>query len=172
MKQLFVRCTGLILSLVVAHAGAEPTVEFTETLGPFTGEGAKMHPDNLSPHKAEYYGTDLGFSYEHGGRIHFLFGDTWAVESYAPIEKSTGSKFDDMYGTIELAEWPDPEKITRNNIPLIKLGQIHGTTEVDAMDPGHAMDLGKTPMAGFSNGEGQYAIFNITKPRGCLKDSD
>ena len=40
------------------------------------------------------------------------------------------------------------------------------------MDPGHAMDLGKTPMGGFSNGSREFGIMNATKPRGCRVDAD
>jgi len=34
------------------------------------------------------------------------------------------------------------------------------------------MDLGKTPMAGFSNGSREFGIFNMTKPKGCRVDAD
>ena len=160
----------LMLSLSTA-AIAEPTVISTEYLGPFTGDQARLHPDNVSPRPIAYYGTDLGFTYTHGGYIHFLFGDSWATEAYAPIEASSGSRFDDGFGTIPLAEWPDPARITSKNIPLIRLGQNPGTTEMSAIDPGHAMDLGKTPMGGFSNGRHEFGIFNIGKPQGCSAET-
>ena len=88
-----------------------------------------------------------------------LFGDTWATEAYAPIEASTGARFDDGFGTIDLAQWPDPGKIAPGNIPLIHLGQHADSSEMSAIDPGHAMDLGHTPMAGFSNGVDQRNNF-------------
>jgi hypothetical protein len=43
---------------------------------------------------------------------------------------------------------------------------------MSAIDPGHAMDLGKTPMGGFSNGTHEFGVFNITKPQGCSRDAD
>ena len=46
-----------------------PRATATEILGPFTGIGATLHPDNVTPHPVDYYGTDLGFSYVHGGRL-------------------------------------------------------------------------------------------------------
>jgi hypothetical protein len=163
----------LISAVLTASASASPvTVESTVYLGPFTGDGAGVHPDNLAPHRIAYYGTDLGFSYQHGGKLHFLFGDSWATEKYAPIEASTGSRFDDGFGTIDLKEWRDSAAITPTHIPLIRLGQTPGTTEMSAIDPGHAMDLGKTPMGGFSTGTHEFGIFNITKPLGCAKDAD
>jgi hypothetical protein len=169
----------LVLSLVIAVAAwspifcsADPTIASTQALGPFAGEGAPLHPDNMAPDKIEFYGTDLGFSYEHEGNIQFLFGDTWATEAYAPIESSTGSKQDDGFGSVSLNEWPDPEKFSSQNIPLIKLAQNPGSSQMSALDPGVVMDLGHTPMAGFSNGLEEFAIFNTTKPRGCKSDAD
>jgi len=161
---------ALMLLLPVPDANAEPTVKSTEVIGPFSGHDAPLHPENLEPEPLLYYGTDLGFTYEHNGDIHILFGDSWATEAYAPIEASTGSKFDDAFGTIRLADWADSSKISSSNIPLIRIGQNAGTSEASAMNPGHAMDLGKTPMHGFSNGTDQFAIFNSTKPRGCTTD--
>lgn len=162
----------LAISLICDLALAEPRVDSTELIGSFSGHDAALHPDNLSPVPIEYYGTDLGFTYEHRGTLHILFGDTWATEAYAPIESSTGARFDDGFGTIDLALWPDPGLIAPDNIPLIKLGQHVGSGEMSAIDPGHAMDLGHTPMAGFSNGKDQFAIFNLTKPQACRQDTD
>jgi hypothetical protein len=170
------RIIGIFLTLVLSacsdDTGSGPTVVSTEALGAFVGGGAELHPDNKAPDPIAYYGTDLGFSYVHGGQLHFLFGDSWATEAYAPIEESTGSRFDDSFGSIPLSEWPDPAAINKNNMPVLKLGQNPGTTEASAMNPGHAMDLGKTPMAGFSDGSREFAIFNITKPQGCRSDDD
>jgi hypothetical protein len=162
----------LMLATFANYAAGDPKVARTTVLGPFTGHDAKLHPDNLAPNRIEYYGTDLGFSYEHQGRIQFLFGDTWAIESYAPIQKSSGGRYDDGFGSVDLGVYSDPGRITADNIPLIKLGQNPGTTEMSAIDPGHAMDLGKTPMAGFSNGKREFGIFNVTKPKGCRVDAD
>jgi len=162
----------ILLLLAACNAVAPPKVESTAYLGSFAGDEAPLHPQNIAPQRIAFYGTDLGFSYQHGGQLQVLFGDSWAAEEYAPIEASSGSRFDDGFGSVDLAEWPDPARIARGNIPLIKLGQNSGTTEMSAIDPGHAMDLGKTPMGGFSNGTDEFGIFNITKPQGCRTDSE
>ena len=177
VAMLLAACGGTDQSSGTADGGAgsaasDSTVERTTYLGPFAGEGAALHPDNTSPLRIAFYGTDLGFTYQHGGELKILFGDSWATESYAPIEASTGSRFDDAFGTVDLREWADPSRITQDNIPRIRLGQNPGTTEASAIDPGHAMDLGKTPMAGFSNGTREFALFNIGKPQACTKDVD
>lgn len=163
---------GLVLAACSAPTEPGPTVRSTEVLGPFTGHGAPLHGDNERPERIAYYGTDLGFSYTHHGQIHFLFGDTWATEAYAPIEASTGGRFDDGFGTIELDDWPDAAIISADDLPRIKLGQAPDGVEMSAINPGQAMDLGKTPMAAFSNGEREFAIFNLTKPQGCHTDDD
>jgi hypothetical protein len=165
----------LALLAAVLFAGtstADPTIAGTAVLGPFTGHDAVLHPDNVSPRLIEYYGTDLGFSYEHRGRLEFLFGDSWATEAYAPIQASTAGRYDDAFGWIDLAEWRDASRITPGRVPSVRIGQNPGTTEAAAIDPGHVMDLGKTPMAGFSNGTREFGVFNSTKPRACRTDAD
>lgn len=170
MKSAVALLASTFVAFQSAPAAAGPSVANTEVIGPFTGHDAPMHPDNLEPEPLLYYGTDLGFTYEHGGKIRFLFGDSWATEAYAPIEASTGSRFDDAFGSIDLSEWPDSSKISRSNIPGIRIARNPGTNEASAINPGHAMDLGKTPMHGFSNGKDEFGIFNSIKPRGCTAD--
>jgi hypothetical protein len=172
MNRTTLASASLAVALQALVASADPGVVSTEVIGPFSGHDAALHPANLAPRRIEFYGTDLGWSYEHEGTLHFLFGDSWATEAYAPIESSTGARFDDGFGTISLAEWPDPGKISPGNIPLLRLGQHADSGEMSAIDPGHAMDLGHTPMGGFSNGREEFGIFNITKPSGCRQDAD
>ena len=57
-------------------------------------------------------------------------------------------------------------------LPLIRLGQNAGTTEVSAIDPGHALDFFKTPLAGFENGSREFALFYLSKPLACRGDRD
>ncbi|MBI2969896.1 MAG: hypothetical protein HYY36_04065 [Gammaproteobacteria bacterium] len=163
-------CLALSGTAVPARAG--PSLGETTVLGPFTGHYAPLHPDNIAPHPIRYYGTDLGWSYEHDGKLHFLFGDTYATEEGERIEASTGDTFDDAFGTIDLSDWPDPAEIAPGNIPLIRLGQNAGTTEASAINPGHAMEGFKTPLAGFSNGHREFGIFYTSKPRACRVDAD
>jgi hypothetical protein len=162
----------LALAGISSAAPAAPSVGETTVLGPFTGHYAPLHPDNLSPHRIAYYGTDLGWSYAHEGKIHFLFGDSHAVEGDERIQASTAGTFDDAFGTIDSSEWPDPARITADDIPRIRLGQNPGTTEASALNPGHAMESFKTPLGGFSNGRREFALFYTSKPLGCRTDAD
>lgn len=165
---------GLLLSMILfqQHAVAAPTVGETTVLGPFVGIGAPLHPDNLAPRKIRFYGTDLGWTYEHEGKLHIIFGDTLAAKGVNYIEQSTGAKFDDGFGTIDLAQYSDPDRFSADNIPRVKLGQNPDTREMSAIDPGHAMEGFKTPVGGFSNGHREFAIFYISKPEPCLAKSD
>jgi hypothetical protein len=149
-----------------------PVAGETTILGPFTGHYAPLHPDNVAPIPIKYYGTDLGWTYEHGGKIHFLFGDTNATETDERIQASTGGLYDDAFGSIDLAEWPDPARISKDDIPRIRLGQNPGTDEASAINPGHAMESFKTPIGGFSNGEREFGVFYTHKPRACRNDGD
>lgn len=173
MKIVFTLAVAALLAACSREAAPrDPVVGETTILGPFTGHDAPLHPDNLSPHRIAYYGTDLGFSYLHDGQIHFLFGDTAATEKGEPIEASSKGLYDDSFGTIALADWPDPAKITPTNLPLIRLGQNPGTTEMSAINVGRAMESFKTPVGGFSNGEDQYGLFYFSKPQSCRTDAD
>jgi hypothetical protein len=165
---------AVFLALLNSAPGlaADPVVGETTVLGPFTGEGATLHPDNVSPIPILYYGTDLGFTYEHQGQLHILFGDTMATEDGEPIEATTGRKFEDSFGTINMAEWSNPAEFSAENIPVIRLGQNPGTNETSAIDPGHALEGFKTPVGGFSNGSREFGVFFTFKPEGCRKDDD
>lgn len=144
----------------------------TKVLGPFTGEGAKRHPDNLAPVAVDYYGTDLGWTYPHAGRIQFLFGDTAANEKGEDIGAAGQGPYDDAYGSIDLADWPDPSRIAPENMPPIRLGQVPGTRQVAAINLGRPMESFKTPLGGFSNGRREFGVFYFSKPRGCRTDAD
>ncbi len=163
---------SVLLAAIQPLAVADPTPGQTTVLGPFTGVGAKLHPKNVSPRTIEYYGTDLGWTYEHRGQLHFLFGDTAATEKGGMIEPSSKGVYDDGFGTIDLAEWPDPTRITPTNIPPLYLGQNPGTTEMSAINPGQAMESFKTPLGGFSNGKDQFGLLYAAKPQGCRTDTD
>lgn len=169
---LALAAVSLLAACAKEAAPRDPVAGETTILGPFTGHYAPLHPDNIAPHPIKYYGTDLGWSYEHGGKIQFLFGDTNATEEDDRIQASTGGIWDDGFGSIDLAEWPDSSRITPQNIPLLRLGQNPGTDEAAAIDPGHAMEGFKTPIGGFSNGSREFGIFYTSKPRACRADAD
>lgn len=151
---------------------ADPRPVETTVIGPWVGVQAPLHPENVAPHRIAFHGTDLGFTYEHKGQLQILFGDTSASAEGDPIEASTGPRFEDSFGSINLAKWSHPEQFTRDNMPLVLLGQNPDSTETAAIDPGHAMEGFKTPVGGFSNGNDEYGVFFTYKPQGCVDDAD
>lgn len=151
---------------LAAHAGPAPVS--TEVLGPFAGFDAPVHPDNMKPERVGFYGTDLGWSYAHGGKIHFIFGDTIADPQGTRISEL----YDDSFGTIDLADWPDPTRISRDNLPVLRIGQVAGTSRAAVIDPGHPMEGLKTPVAAFSNGQREFGLFLTAKPQACRADAD
>src|SRR4029079_15422430 len=131
---LLLGCAGV--AFIGVDATDEPRAGTTSVIGPFTGPQAKLHPDNGSPFPIEYYGTDLGFSYGHQGQVRFLFGDTIANDKGEPIQASTAKRYDDMIGSVELAQWSQPERFSKENMPVIKLLQNPNSRETAALDPG------------------------------------
>jgi len=163
---------ALTSALIPLLALAEPRATETTVIGPFTGAQATLHPDNITPNRVAYMGTDLGWTYEHQGQLQILFGDTAGDSAETPIEASSGGTYDDAFGSIDLAQWNLPEAFTRQNTPLIKLGQNPGTNELAAINPGKPMELFKTPVGGFSNGHSEFGVFFTYKPMGCRVDAD
>jgi hypothetical protein len=159
---------GTAATAPAALPAREPVAVATEILGPFTGFDAKLHPDNTRPAPVAYYGTDLGWSYAHGGKIHFIFGDTHRNEQGQGLTPT----HDDSFGTIELADWPDPAVIARGNVPLIRMGQIPGKAELQPIDTGQPMEGLKTPNGAFSNGTREFGTFITGKPTACHADAE
>jgi len=157
---------------MVGDAVAQTYSTHTEVLGPFVGADAPLHPDNLEPRRIRFYGTDLGWTYEHQGQLQILFGDTMANEQGDPIDAASGQRLEDSFGSIDLARWNDPAKFAPGQLPLVRLGQVPGSAEAAAIDPGHAMEGFKTPVAGFSNGQREYGLFFTYKPQACRQDAD
>ncbi len=163
-----------IVTLCIGLPGlcwAEPKATKTEVIGPFTGPQASLHPDNQRLIRIDYYGTDLGFSYQHQGQIYFLFGDTIANDRGDPIQASTKKRYDDMIGSVDLAQWNRPETFSKTNMPLLKILQNPKSSEAAAIDPGHAMELFKTPIGGFSNGTREFGVFFTYKPQACTSNA-
>lgn len=153
-------------------SGTTVSVGKTTVLGPFIGAGAKLAPSNVSPKRIRFYGTDLGWSYTFKGKVEFLFGDSIADERGDPIQPSTGGKWNDAFGSIDLAQWSDPSKISPHNIPRITIAEVPGTNQAAATNPGQPMGSFKTPVGGFTNGSRQFALFYPAKPLACRRDSD
>ena len=146
---------------------ADVRVGSTTVLGPFIGHHAPLHPDNAQA-RIEFYGTDLGWTYVHKGQLQFLFGDTWKNERGEPINKL----HDDVFGAIDLREWPDGTRISAARVPTVKLATEGRSSSLAALDAGAPSEGLKTPVGGFSDGEHEFAIFITGKPQACRADAD
>ncbi len=81
---------------------------------------------------------------------------------------------DDSFASVDLEEYPDGDFVEGECAagagPL-----VFGTNEAGrtaGLDPGTPLELLKTPLAGFSNGTQEFAIFINAKPIGCRSDDD
>jgi len=163
-------CRAVSASIALCFAttaGADIRVGETTVLGPFIGHHAPLHPDNAKS-RIEFYGTDLGWTYVHKGRLQFLFGDTWKNEKGEPIDKV----HDDIFGTIDLRDWPDGKRISTRSVPTVKLATLNGSGTLAPLDAGLPSEGLKTPVGGFSDGENEFALFITGKPQACRTDAD
>src|SRR5262245_43994459 len=62
----------LALLLCCASPSLAQIVSPPEFLGPIAGPGSAVGPAGV-----RFYGTDLGWTFEHRGQHFMLFGDTW-----------------------------------------------------------------------------------------------
>jgi hypothetical protein len=143
------RSVGLLCLLVLAspvRAGAG-IVATTEILGPLAGPGAPLAQPGLA-----FYGTDLGWTVEHDGKLLILFGDTWP---YARFLCDTVPLNDDCQATLPLGPPAGPPTFfTRAGAP-------------DELDPilvlrgAESLDMGfiRTPLAAFSDGADVIGVF-------------
>jgi hypothetical protein len=79
---------------------ADPTPGKTEVIGPFIGHDAQLHPDNATPKRIAFYGTDLGWTYVHQGKLHTPqlppndYGFLYSANLIGPWIKPVGKSVD------------------------------------------------------------------------------
>ncbi|MAW79287.1 MAG: hypothetical protein CMI63_03545 [Parvularcula sp.] len=181
MKKISGLCAACLATASIAFspAIADPTVGGTTVLGPFVSPD-NLDPDNTAPITINFSGTDLGWTYVHDGDLRVLLGDTHETQSgdpidpnYRPLSGHTALTFDDAFGSLDLSAWSDPSLISPTNLPTVLLAQHPGTATAKALNiDNHWLDAFKTPVAGWSNGTNEYAIFLHSKPQGCLTNSN
>ena len=136
---------------------ATPALSAPELLGTLAGVGSPSAAD------VRVFGTDLGLSFEHQGRLYMLFGDTW----YEPdtICKQGLPPQDDTVATLPL-EWngtvPKLEFITRAD-------DVSFPRNIQVYRDGEPLKLGygQAPMSGWSDGERSFALFERLEPVHC-----
>ncbi len=153
----------LLLSLLGLAATPAPAriVATAEVLGPLAGPNATLAQPGL-----QFYGTDLGWTVEHDGKLLMLFGDTWP---YARFLCDTIPTNDDCQATLPLAPpsgVPPLTFQTRADAP-------------DTVDPilvfrgAESLDMGfiRTPLAAFSDGTDMIGVFGRPEYVPCTRRS-
>jgi Domain of unknown function (DUF4185) len=120
----------------VLHYVAGSTIKVEQLLGE---EDKQLHQPTLSRTVTRYgiEGTDLGNSFEYGGRVYFLFGDTVGRLGHA-------------LDTIATTDADDPESGVR--LDFLKSGSDYLTIQ----PPGISMGAFEVPVAGISLGGQVY----------------
>ena len=171
--------------------GVGPSIDGPSVkLGALVGQLAKPAPGQEG---IGFYGADLGWSFQHGDRLHVLFGDSWQNTAGALI----GDGRDDGEGWISLRDFPDGDAVERNaaagSSPAGRSARTtpyRGTApdlqmRVDAAGkvapialyrgdvdgPALPMSILQVPIAGFSNGRDAFALFNRGVPLQCSDET-
>ena len=127
-------------------------------VGPLIGRAAVYAQPDI-----QLFGSDLGFTFEHGGRIHVLCGDSYSRDDSACFEGAHVS--DDLIATLPLdftGSLPALEIPTKPSAPtqfrsprLFRAG-----AEV-------VLDAFKVPIGGFSDGDNMFVLFQSQTPVTC-----
>jgi Domain of unknown function (DUF4185) len=114
------------------------TIKVEQLLGE---EDKERHQPTLSHTETRYgiRGTDLGNSFEHDGRVYFLFGDT-------------AGRLDRALDTIATTDATDPELSVR--LDFLMAGRDYLTIQ----PPGVSMGAFEVPVAGLSLGSQMYVV--------------
>jgi Domain of unknown function (DUF4185) len=126
------------------------TIKLEQLLGE---EDKQLHQPTLSRTVTRYgiEGTDLGNSFEHGGRVYFLFGDTVG-------------RLDHALDTIATTDARDPEGGVR--LDFLKSGSDYLTIQ----PPGISMGAFEVPVAGISLGGQVYVVVSTNHSKDRATD--
>jgi hypothetical protein len=128
---------------------------------------ALVGPGSAVAQGLQLYGTDLGLSFEHKGKLFMLFGDTWS--SADDICQQARPQQDDTLATIPLeytGTTPVPSFATKDDAAG-EPSNIHLYRGNDSL----ALGYGQAPIAGFSDGQHSFAFFERLVPVTCDDDT-
>jgi hypothetical protein len=142
--------------------GALPSASPPEVIGVLAGPGTENPPPDL-----KLYGTDLGLTYEHDGKLVLVFGDTWMTPRFVCDEPDPTN--DDTMATMPLTYGggvPELTFVTEANAPndAARMHLMRGTTSL-------GLGSAKVAMTAFSDGQRELAIFARYEPTRCGKST-
>jgi hypothetical protein len=141
--------------------GLVPAVSAPQWVSTLVGQGSAQ------PKGVNLYGTDLGLSFEHKGKLFMLFGDTWSsaddiCQNARPLQDDTLATipldYTGMTPVLSFATKPDGSGDASN---------IHLYRGSDSL----ALGYGQAPIAGFSDGQHSFAFFERLEPVHCDDDT-
>jgi hypothetical protein len=141
-----------------AHEVTVPTVSEPQHVGPLIGPGARV-----APNRVQFYGTDLGITFEHQNQHFILFGDTWS--NSGTVCDQVKSTNDDTFGTLPLRY--------SGGVPLVTFAtQANDATRTQNLrvyrgTQSLRLGLGQAPLSGFSDGQSPYIVFERLEPVPC-----
>jgi hypothetical protein len=137
-----------------------PAVSAPEVVGILIGPEADHPLGDLN-----VYGTDLGFAYEHKGKLNIMFGDTLPTPDDICNEQhnddslaSLPAKFD---GTVPELDFHKKTDAPNEFVPL----------QLMRGDESLFLGFGQAPTTAFSDGEHVYAMFDVLDLTRCSDDS-
>lgn len=140
--------------ILLALGGASA---FAQEVAPPTFLGAIAGPGSvLEPSGVRFYGTDLGWTFEHRGRHYMLFGDTWP-HSRSMCEPLPHN--DDSQATLPLALPPGLPPLTIATDP----DAPNEFARIRLFRDGESLVMGydKTPLTAFSDGTDAVTLFGL-----------
>lgn len=149
--------------------GEQPAPELvkgrTEALGVLLQRRGRGGPNDLT--RAGIRGTDLGSSFEFGGKLQFLFGDAW-------MEGDRGLVGNPDFAPARLfnrdaSAWTNARSVAPGTMPTLhfplepgKDGPVFKPLSVDGLDAAQDFDAYEVPMDGVELPDGGAAVFLAT----------
>jgi hypothetical protein len=158
------RSIGLLAWIVATCAAADVRAQIASSpvlVGPLLGPLATLPAPSL-----RLYGSDLGWTFEHQGRIVMLFGDTWPDAHFLCDTVPTN---DDTQATLPLdppAGLPPITFATRPGAP-----DDYATIRVLRDGTSISLGFGQTPLTGFSDGTDAFGVFGRGEIVACTRRS-
>jgi hypothetical protein len=125
------------------------------------GPGSPLSQSTLS-----LYGTDLGWTFEHDGKLFMLFGDTMPyARYYCDVPRPVN---DDTIALLPLSLGDQLPVLDFETVPSspTDFSPIQVFRDAQSL----ALGLGQTPLTGFSDGEHAFAAFNRDDYVHCALD--